>query len=106
MDASSSPSPARVTADASPVTDHIPDRPPQAAAPGVRRRWMTWVAGFSLLALIILITLLPGLRALAGDTWRELRSVSPALLGLIVACKVLQALLSALIWRNALLAAW
>lgn len=103
MDASSPPCPAGMIAEASSVAARPPDLPPP---PGVRRRWMTWVAGISLLAVGALVALHPGMRALAGDTWRELRSIRPAFLTLIVAFKVLQALCSALIWRNALLAAW
>lgn len=71
-----------------------------------RRRWLTWGAVLSLLALIALVALLPGLRALAADTWREMRSIPPGYLVLIFACKILQSLFSALTWRNALLAAW
>ncbi len=71
-----------------------------------RRRWLTWGAVLSLLALIVAVALLPGLRSLAADTWREMRSIPPGYLALIFVCKVLQSLFSALTWRNALLAAW
>ncbi len=70
------------------------------------RRWVTWAAVLLLVALILLVALLPGLRALATDTWREMRSIPPGYLALIFACKVMQSLFSALTWRNALLAAW
>ncbi len=60
----------------------------------------------SLVTLIALVALLPGLRALAADTWREMRSIPPGSLALIFACKIAQSLFTALTWRNALLAAW
>jgi len=76
-----------------------PDSPP-------RRRWLTWAAVLSLLAFVLLVALLPGLRALAADTWREMGSIPPGYLALIVAFRVGQSLFTALTWRNALLAAW
>ncbi|MGI8963948.1 MAG: lysylphosphatidylglycerol synthase domain-containing protein [Thermomicrobiales bacterium] len=71
-----------------------------------RRRWATWVAVLLLLALVAIVVLHPGLRGLAGDTMREMLSISPVFLALIVVFKVLQSLFSALAWRNVLLAAW
>ncbi len=78
---------------------------PAPESPG-RRRWATWGAVMLLVALIVLVARLPGLRGLAADTWREMRSIPPLSLALIFACKVLQSLCSALTWRNALHAAW
>ena len=71
-----------------------------------RRRWLTWGAVLVLLTLALVVALQPGLRALAADTWREMRSIPPRYLALIVALKVGQSLFTALTWRNALLAAW
>jgi hypothetical protein len=100
-------SPSAVTAvDDRAVVAPASDLAPAITGLDVRRRFMGWVAGLALLGLAVLIALHPGLRALAGDTWRELRSVRPVYVGLILALKVAQALCSALIWRNALLAAW
>lgn len=83
---------------------------PDLAAPApdspARRRWLTWGAVLVLLALILVVAVLPGMRALAADTWREMRSIPPGYLTLIVALKVGQSLFTALTWRNALLAAW
>jgi hypothetical protein len=67
---------------------------------------VVWVGVLSVLTLIMVIALVPPLRTLAGSTWREMRSISPAYLGLIVAFKVLQSLFSALTWHNALRCAW
>jgi len=69
-------------------------------------RWVIWLAVLLLLGLVALIALQPDLRALAADTWRQMLSISPLSLALIFAFKVTQALLSALVWRNLLLAAW
>ncbi len=71
-----------------------------------RRRWIPWAAVLLLLGLISLVAIHPGLRGLASDTWREMRSISPAWLALIFALKTFQAIFSAMTWRNALLAAW
>ena len=71
-----------------------------------RRRWATWAALLSLLATLLLIVLHGDLRALAAATWREMLSISPAYLVLIVIFKVMQALLSSLSWRNALNCTW
>jgi hypothetical protein len=65
-----------------------------------------WSAALLLIGLIALVTFQPDLRALAASTWREMRSISPVSLALIFAFKVMQALLSALVWRNLLGAAW
>jgi hypothetical protein len=67
---------------------------------------MTWVTVLSLVAVITLVVFRPDLRALATSTGREMINISPAWLALIVAIKVAQSLVSALIWRNALLSAW
>lgn len=71
-----------------------------------RRRWVAWVPVLLLVAMIAGVLLHPGLRALAADTGREMRSISPVYLALIVTFKVLQSLFTALTWRNALRAAW
>ncbi len=86
------------------MTTTIDTADPTPGSPS--RRWLTWVAVASLLALLLLVVLLPGLRGLAASTWREMRSIPPGYLVLIVVLKVGQSLFSALTWRNALLAAW
>jgi hypothetical protein len=69
-------------------------------------RWVMWLAVVLLISLIALVSFQPDLRALAASTWREMRSISPFSLALIFTFKVMQALLSALVWRNLLSAAW
>lgn len=59
-----------------------------------------------LLAMIVLVTIHPELRALARATWREMRTLSLATLALVAALKFGQALFSALSWHNVLRAAW
>ncbi|HEV2073866.1 MAG TPA: lysylphosphatidylglycerol synthase domain-containing protein [Thermomicrobiales bacterium] len=71
-----------------------------------RRRWVRWLALLLLLAVILLIVLHADLRALAVATWREMLSIPPAYLVLIVTFKVMQAALSSLSWRNALNWTW
>jgi hypothetical protein len=78
-----------------------------AAAPAASRRpWAVWAGVLCLVAFVALVGFHPGLRALAGRSWREVWSMPPAALALVVALKVGQALLSSLSWRNALHAAW
>ncbi|HYI24559.1 MAG TPA: lysylphosphatidylglycerol synthase domain-containing protein [Thermomicrobiales bacterium] len=77
-----------------------------ATASTNRRRWVSWLAAICLCALVAVVAFSPGLRDLAASTWREMLSISPLLLALIVALKIGQALFSGLVWRNALLCAW
>jgi len=72
----------------------------------LRRHWTALVGIATLIAIIALVVIVPGLRALAADTWREMIAIRPAYLAVIVALKIAQSLFSALIWRNALLAGW
>jgi hypothetical protein len=82
----------------------------ETGAPGIestgQRRWVPRVALLSLLAVILVIVLRGDLRALAALAWREMLSIPPRYLVLIVTFKVLQALLASLSWRNALNATW
>ena len=82
------------------------DPSPSAATSNTRQLRTTWIAVVSLLAVVGMFVLLPGLRSLPGDTWREGRSVRPVFLFLIILFKVIQALFSAVVWRNALGSAW
>jgi hypothetical protein len=84
----------------------VADAAPPSTDSAPRRRWVIGVTFLLLLAVIMLVALHPDLRALAGDTWREMRSLSPAALTAIVIFKTLQALFSALAWRNVLRATW
>ena len=77
-----------------------------APEPAPRRLWVARVVMLVPIALLLLVALHPGLRGLVGDAWREMRTISPRLLGVIFLLKIGQALFSALIWRNALAAAW
>jgi hypothetical protein len=72
----------------------------------LRRHWATLLALVALMSVLLLVLLVPGLRALAADTWREMLTISPLSLALIAALKIGQSLCSALTWRNALLAGW
>jgi len=74
--------------------------------PAPRRRWLAWTATLALAGVPVLLILVPGLRGLAADTWREMRGISPVALVLIFGLRLLQALWSAIVWRNALSAAW
>lgn len=65
-----------------------------------------WAAATFIMALVGLVVFQPGLRSLAASTWREMISISPLFLALVFSFKVLQALFSALVWRNLLHAAW
>ena len=71
-----------------------------------QRRWVPWAAVLLLVAMLALVLVHPGLRGLAAATGREMLSLSPLSLALIVSFKVLQALFTAITWRNALRAAW
>jgi uncharacterized membrane protein YbhN (UPF0104 family) len=71
-----------------------------------RQRGIKWIALASLGVVAAIFVLLPSFRSLPGDTWREIRSVDPIFLVLIIACKIIQALFSALVWRNAIYSAW
>lgn len=82
------------------------DTAPPSPASFLPPRWVMWVAALSLIGLIALVSLQPDLRSLAGATWREMLSISPFSLAVIFALKIVQALLSALVWRNLLIAAW
>jgi uncharacterized membrane protein YbhN (UPF0104 family) len=69
-------------------------------------RWVMWVAALLVIALVALVAFQPDLRALAASTWREMISISPYLLAVLFFFRVVQALFSALVWRNMLRAAW
>ena len=71
-----------------------------------RGRWATLFALAMLAAVAALVMLQPGLRSLAGDTWRELRGISLAWLALIIPARIGQAIFSAVCWRNSLNAAF
>lgn len=72
----------------------------------LRRHWASLLALVALTAMLILVVLVPELRQLAADTWREMLTVSPLSLALIACFKIGQSLCSAVTWRNALLAGW
>lgn len=79
------------------------------AAPPVepsRRPWAVWLGALCLIALVALVVFLPGLRHLVATSWREVWSMPPLSLAVIVALQVGQALLASLSWRNALKSAW
>ena len=57
-------------------------------------------------AMVALVIFVPELRALAGDTRRELRSISRRWIAAIVIARIGQAIFSAISWQNALNAAF
>ena len=79
---------------------------PQRTIVALPPRWVMWAAALLVAALIALVAFEPDLRSLAAATWREMVSISPLFLVLLFSFKILQALFSALVWRNLLHAAW
>lgn len=71
-----------------------------------RRSWAAWLGALCVLALLLLVVFLPSLRDLVARSLREVWSMPPGSLALIVALKIGQALLSSLSWYNALTSAW
>lgn len=84
----------------------VPAPAPELTTAVLPPRWVMWAAGLLVIGLVLLVVFQPDLRALAASTWSEMLSISPVLLGLLFFFKVLQALFSALVWRNLLHAAW
>ncbi len=71
-----------------------------------RRRWVTWGALLVLIAIVAFSIFHPDVRALVRATVREMLSIAPGMLAVIVVLRVGQALLSTLSWFNALKSAW
>jgi hypothetical protein len=74
--------------------------PPAEA--NLRSHRASWLALTILGGIVALVALQPGLRSLAGDTWRELRTISVEWLAIIILARIGQAIFSAVCWRNAL----
>ena len=79
---------------------------PATSADTPRRSWAVWLGALCVLALVVLVVFLPSLRDLVVRSLREIWSMPPGSLALIVALKIGQALLASLSWRNALKSAW
>jgi hypothetical protein len=82
------------------------DITPPANGARNRRRWVAWGALLVLIVVVGFSILHPDVRALVRATVREMFSIAPGMLAIIVALRVGQALLSTLSWFNALRTAW